>query len=266
MFTRFFYSPLAPLELTERDEFAFHEMMAHMPICSHPNPKSVCRGGGGDSGVLRQVIRHKNIKRITVVEIDPMVINVAKKFFGADQAFRDSRVEIVQQDGAKYIANCANEYDVIISDSNDPLGPAESLFEPAFYENMYHALSDGGVVCIQAESFWIHLDLISDLVACSSEIFDHAEYASTMVPTYPCGQIGFILAGKNTRHQTCHIPLHTPDCLSELKWYNPQVHKAAFVLPTFVERRLEQWNSAFDTKADDGEEVDRCFLQNCTIS
>lgn len=256
------------IELTERDEFAFHEMMVNLPLCSHPNPKSVCIVGGGDSGVLRQVCRHKSVERITVVEIDPMVINVAKKFLGADSAFRDSRVTIVQEDGAKYIANCENEYDVIISDSNDPIGPAESLFEPAFYEKMYNALADGGIVCVQAESFWIHLDLISDLVACSSEIFNHAEYASTMVPTYPCGQIGFILAGKNTNHGTCRIPVRTPDFLSELKWYNPYVHKAAFVLPNFVESRLEQWNSAYDDDGGNGgnEAIDRCFLQNCTIS
>lgn len=241
-------------------------MMVNLPLCSHPNPKSVCIVGGGDGGVLRQVVRHKSIERITVVEIDPMVTDISKKFFATGESFRDPRVTVVQEDGAKFVANCENEYDIIISDSNDPIGPAESLFEPAFYEKMYNALADGGIVCVQAESFWIHLDLISDLVACSSEIFDHAEYASTMVPTYPGGQIGFILAGKNTPRQTCRIPVRTPDFLSELKWYNPQVHKASFVLPSFVEKRLEQWNSAYDADDEDREDIDRCFLQQCTIS
>ena len=86
-------------------------------------------------------------------------------------------------------------------------------------------------------------------------------HCSTMVPSYPCGQIGFILAGKHTRKGTCRVPLRTPAFVSELKWYNPQVHSAAFVLPSFVERRLEQWNSKFE---DDDNST--CFLDNCTIS
>lgn len=273
------------IQMTERDEFAYHEMMVNLPLCAHPKPRKVVIVGGGDGGVLRQVCRHKDVTSITVVEIDPMVCEVGKQFFGESirQAFADPRVTVVQEDGAKFIARHENEFDVIIADSSDPVGPAETLFEPAFYEKMYHALSDdGGIVCVQAESFWIHLDLISDLMACCKEIFDHAEYAGTMVPTYPCGQIGFLLAGKNTQHGTCRIPARIPDFIassssgssslgSELKWYNPQMHRAAFVLPNFVEERLEQWNSDYyeEDKDEDNvrtEDIDRCFLQNCTIS
>ena len=261
------------IQLTERDEFAYHEMMVNIPLCAHPAPKKVCIVGGGDGGVLRQVCKHSTdvVSSITVVEIDPMVMQVGKQFFGESiaKAFEDPRVTVVQEDGAKFIAKHEAEFDIIIADSSDPVGPAESLFEPAFYEKMYHSLAPGGMVCVQAESYWIHLDLISDLIFACSEIFDHAEYAATLVPTYPCGQIGFILAGKGTLKGTCRIPTRTPPFLSELKWYNPQMHRASFVLPTFVEERLEQWNSAYDDDDEDdnkAEDVDRCFLQQCTIS
>ncbi|CAB9505868.1 Polyamine aminopropyltransferase [Seminavis robusta] len=256
------------IQLTERDEFAFHEMMVHLPLCSHPNPKSVCIVGGGDGGVLRQVRKHKCVKSITLVEIDPMVTQVAKQYFRQDirDAFEDPRLTIVQDDAANFIAAREAEFDVIITDNGDPIGPAQSLFEPAFYEKMYNALAPEGIVCVQAESFWIHLDLISDLHACSNEIFSHAEYASTMVPTYPCGQIGFILAGKGTKSGTCRRPTRIPDFVQDLQWYNPQTHMAAFVLPTFVAKRLGQCNHDDDDDADARERIDRCFLDNCTIS
>jgi spermidine synthase len=240
--------------------------MAHLPLCSHPNPKSVCIIGGGDGGVLRQVCRHKCVTKIILVEIDTMVINVAKKYFSRviGKAFEDPRLTIVQDDAANFIAARQSEFDVIISDNGDPIGPAQSLFEPEFYEKMYNALTVGGIVCVQAESFWIHLDLISDLLACTNEIFEHAEYASTMVPTYPCGQIGFVLAGKRTKTGTCRAPrrILPADLGQELQWYNPQTHKAAFVLPNFVQQRLDQ--DADDD--DDKDRVDKCFLDNCTIS
>jgi len=147
------------------------------------------------------------------------------------------------------------------------VGPAETLFQPSFYESMYSALAYGGIVCMQAECFWIHLDLISDLVACCAQIFDFAEYASTMVPTYPCGQIGFILARKG-RNDSCRRPIRRPDFLDQLKWYSPEQHRAAFTLPPFVANQLDEYVNG-DQNDDDEQEEYRCFLgdgvQSCTI-
>ena len=250
-------------EFTERDEFAYHEMLCHLPLFSHPNPRRVLIVGGGDGGVLREVCRHSCVEKITIVEIDPEVIAVCKEFFGTVTAtsFEDPRVEIVNADGAEYMKNAESEtYDIIIADSSDPLGPAESLFQPEFYESMHRALREGGIICCQGECMWIHLDLISDVLACCADIFDYAEYATTMVPTYPCGQIGFILARKGWGG-SCDVPRRRPAFLSELRWYNPEIHQAAFVLPEFVRQRLEPLNR--DNV--DGEETDRCFLA-CAIS
>ena len=184
------------LQLTERDEFAFHEMMVHVPLFAHPRPETICVVGGGDGGCLRELLRHETVRRVVLVEIDPRVIYVTKTFFATSRSgslassFDDPRVEIVFQDAATYLEQQpSNMFDIILSDTSDPVGPAESLFQPAFYESMHRVLRPQGIVCVQALCLWIQLDLISDLVACCADIFDTAEYASTMVPTYPCGQL-----------------------------------------------------------------------------
>ena len=230
------------IQLTERDEFAYHEMMVHLPLCSHPNPRNILIVGGGDGGVLREVCKHACVQSITLVEIDPQVIAVAKQYFqGTAAGFRDSRVQVVNADAADFLATTCStgSFDVILGDTSDPVGPAESLFQPAFYESMYAALTDRGVICVQAECLWIHLDLICDLTVCCLDIgFDSAEYTTTMVPTYPCGQIGFLVASKGRR--SCRQPLRNPACLEDLQWYSAEMHLAAFALPPFVLRRLER--------------------------
>jgi spermidine synthase len=244
-------------ELTEQDEYAYHEMMAHLPLFSHPCPKKVLIVGGGDGGILFQVCRHACVKQIVVVEIDPTVIFVAKQYFSTASAFNDERVEIIHQDGSEFIQSCAQDFDVILADTLDPVGPGESLFQPAFYECMHHALKDGGIVCTQSECFWINLDLISDVVACCRDIFDHVEYASTLVPSFPCGQTGFVLARKGKSY-SCQRPerLESPKFYAPLRWYNPRVHQAAFVLPEFVRQQLGH---------DNGDGTDCWLPSSCTI-
>ena len=178
------------IQLTERDEFAYHEMMAHLPLCSHSHPRRVLIVGGGDGGILREVCRHDCVEEIVMVEIDEMVIQVCQTYFAATTAvtFQDPRLTIVHADAASYLENHQpNYFDIILGDTSDPVGPAATLFQPAFYESMHAALRDGGIICMQAECFWIHLSLISDMIACCADMFDTAEYATTLVPTYPCG-------------------------------------------------------------------------------
>eukprot|EP00522_Entomoneis_paludosa_P016897 CAMPEP_0172464156 /NCGR_PEP_ID=MMETSP1065-20121228/49535_1 /TAXON_ID=265537 /ORGANISM="Amphiprora paludosa, Strain CCMP125" /LENGTH=380 /DNA_ID=CAMNT_0013220315 /DNA_START=200 /DNA_END=1342 /DNA_ORIENTATION=- len=236
------------IQLTERDEFAYHEIMVHVPFFAHPNPKSICVVGGGDGGCLREILRHSTVERVVLVEIDPMVVEVAKEFFatstGNSKNFDDPRVEIVHQDAATFMGERENEFDIILGDTSDPIGPAESLFQPDFYKSMYDALRPSGIVCVQAECFWIHLDFISDLIACCADMFETAEYMSTMVPTYPCGQIGFVVGCKG-RVLSCRTPIHRElednegAILKEMKWYSFEQHVAAFTLPPFVQKRLD---------------------------
>lgn len=252
------------LQLTERDEFSYHEMMAHLPLFSHSNPKRVLIVGGGDGGLLKQVCRHGCVESITMVEIDVEVINVAKNYFSNSTAvaFEDPRLTIVHEDGCEYMQRIAKEeetcYDVIIADALDPIGPGETIFTPDFYEFMYKALNaNGGVVCVQSESIWVNLDLISDVLHCCSDIFDYAEYATANIPSFPCGQTGFILARRG-RHGSCQKPLRLPSrqFAAQLKWYNPAIHQASFQLPEFVKRHV-----GIDEDTDDQCIVNGCILQ-----
>eukprot|EP00934_Nitzschia_sp_Nitz4_P001968 Nitzschia sp. Nitz4//scaffold110_size71422//43038//44439//NITZ4_005876-RA/size71422-augustus-gene-0.12-mRNA-1//1//CDS//3329533095//1968//frame0 len=258
------------VQLTEHDEHAFHEMMAHIPLFAHSNPEKVLIVGGGDGGVLKEVCRHSCVKEITVVEIDEMVIQACKEHLclATDKHYNDPRVSIVYEDASEYLneAKQSGRFDVIMADTLDPLGPAESLFEPEFYESMHDALADGGIICTQGESMWIHLDLIGDLVECCAQMFGQAEYAITSVPCYPCGQIGFILARKGSTEK-CRTPVRHPTFQDDLRYYNPQVHKAAFVLPQFVEKTLGPlFVSKDNDEEDDEEEEMTCFLGNgCQI-
>jgi spermidine synthase len=245
-------------------------MMAHLPLFSHNNPKHVLIVGGGDGVVLREVCRHEEVQKVTLVEIDPMVLQASKDYLQLvpNELFEDPRVEIVHADAADYLPNVQNQYDIILADTLDPLGPAESLFEPEFYEAMHSALKDDGIICTQGENIWIQLEMIRDLVGCCAEIFDYAEYATTTVPSYPCGQIGFVLARKG-RSKSCRIPVRAVSFQDDLKWYNPQMHRAAFVLPQYVKEELEplnRGNRQGGEEDDEDEDVDeRCFLDGCTI-
>ena len=261
-------------------------MIAHLPLFSHHHPRSVLIVGGGDGGVLREVCKHDCVETITMVEIDPMVIDVAKRFFSETTAtsFDDPRLTIVHEDAAEFLRvqnlrnsqnsvslDYENKYDIILIDSTEPFGPAESLFTPSFYDGMNEALNDGGIICAQGECIWMQLDYITDVFACCGEIFDFVDYATTMVPTYPCGQMGFLLAGK--QRFSCRRPLRKPSAefQSGLKWYNTKVHSASFILPQFVEKKLEPYRPQhyFDDVDDDNEidmEGKDCFMNSCIIS
>jgi len=236
------------IQLTTRDESAYQEMIAHLPLYSHPNPKHVLIIGGGDGGVIREVVKHAGVETITICEIDKVVIEAGKKFFPTvAAAWDDKRVTLECGDGAVYLAKPENKgrFDVIITDSSDPIGPAASLFESPFYQSMNEALKDGGKVCTQAESMWLHLDLIAKLVKDSSHTFANVEYATTQIPTYPAGQIGLLLCSKQLSGRkvpTCTKPTRKVPAkeLDKYKYYTSELHEASFVLPAFVRARVEE--------------------------
>ncbi|KAJ7529066.1 hypothetical protein O6H91_15G032500 [Diphasiastrum complanatum] len=184
------------IQLTERDECSYQEMITHLPLCSIPSPKKVLVVGGGDGGVLREVSRHSSIKQIDICEIDQMVVDVSKKYFpDIAVGFEDPRVNLHIGDGVAFLKEApAGAYDAIIVDSSDPVGPAQQLFERPFFQSMAKALRPGGVVCTQAESPWLHMHIIKDIVsACRQTFKGSVNYAWTSVPTYPSGVIGFML-------------------------------------------------------------------------
>lgn len=142
--------------LTERDEFIYHDMITHVPLFIHPKPKSVLVIGGGDGGTAREVLRHKGVESVVMVEIDAMVIDACIEFIPQTSSeLSNPKLELIVGDGVEYVANTKKKFDVIIVDSTDPIGPAAPLFGTEFYQNIKNILTDDGIVVSQAESPFI---------------------------------------------------------------------------------------------------------------
>eukprot|EP00163_Fabomonas_tropica_P007157 TRINITY_DN16821_c0_g1_i2.p1 TRINITY_DN16821_c0_g1~~TRINITY_DN16821_c0_g1_i2.p1 ORF type:complete len:192 (+),score=43.67 TRINITY_DN16821_c0_g1_i2:444-1019(+) len=140
-------------------------------------------------------------------------------------------------DGFEFLKSKPGTFDIIIVDSSDPVGPAHTLFEKPFYALLHDALRDGGIVATQGECLWLHLDLIKGMSEFCRELYPTVQYAFTTIPTYPSGQIGFMLCSKGG---SLKEPRRTPtEAMQDgLKYYNPEVHRAAFVLPQFAKKEL----------------------------
>ncbi|KPI40932.1 Spermidine synthase [Cyphellophora attinorum] len=229
------------IQATERDEFSYQEMITHLAMNSHPNPKNVLVIGGGDGGVLREVVKHETVESAVLVDIDEAVIRLSKKYLpGMSIGFQHPAVTTLVQDGFKYLEDQKGQFDVIITDSSDPDGPAEVLFQKPYFELLSGALKEGGVITTQAENQWLHLPLITKLKKDCKEVFPTVEYAYTTIPTYPSGQIGFMVCSKDPK-ANLKEPLRSwsPEEEEKLcKYYNKDVHRAAFVLPTFARKAL----------------------------
>jgi len=214
-------------------------------------PKKALVVGGGDGGVLRELSRYTSLEEIHIAEIDGMVIEVSKKYFPQMAAgFNDPRVSVHVCDGIKFVEEAPEgTYDVIVVDSSDPVGPAEVLFQEPFFQFMHKALAPGGIVCTQAESQWYHLEIIKSLAAMCKKVFvgGTVQYGYTTIPTYPSGQIGFMVCTKASPEglNDPRIPKREPpataadSALPPLRYYNTELHKAAFTLPTFARGALK---------------------------
>ena len=172
------------IQVTERDEFAYQEMITHVAMACHRNPERVLVIGGGDGGVLREVCKHKEAREIVECEIDELVVNVSKKYFPAlAQGYSDARVTLHIGDGFEFLRQKENYYDVIITDSSDPVGPAQSLFESEYYRLLYNSIRKGGIVVSQCESVFLHLDMIANIVKSCRGIYQSVGYYVAQVPT-----------------------------------------------------------------------------------
>ncbi|WP_068784406.1 polyamine aminopropyltransferase [Paenibacillus phocaensis] len=218
---------------TIKDEFVYHEMVAHPALFTHPHPKRVLVVGGGDGGVIREVIKHPEVEQAVLVEIDGKVIEYSKKYLPEIAGELDNpRVDVQVADGYMHIIESKNQYDVIMVDSTEPVGPAAPLFERGFYQGIYEALKDDGIFVAQTDNPWFKADLIRKVNKDVKEIFPIVRVYGANIPTYPSGLWTFTIGSK------VYDPLQVdetkiPDL--DTKYYTPRIHKAAFVLPKFVE-------------------------------
>ncbi len=229
--------------VTEKDEFIYHDMISHVPMAVNPNIKNVLVIGGGDGGTVRELSRYKNIENIDMVEIDEMVVRACIKYLPLTSSkLDDPRVNLFYEDGVAFIEKKKNEYDLIIIDSTDPIGPGEGLFTKSFYENCYLALKDEGILINQHESPYYDRDKKNMNRAHKriKETFEIAEVYQFHMPTYPSGHWLFGFASK--KFHPVNDLNETAWNLNELetKYYNLELHKGAFYLPTYVKQALDE--------------------------
>ncbi|MFF2094184.1 polyamine aminopropyltransferase [Paenibacillus sp. NPDC058174] len=218
---------------TVKDEFVYHEMVAHPVLSTHPNPEHVLIVGGGDGGVVREVMKHPKVKKAVLVDIDGKVIEYSKKYLPTIACELDNpRVEVLVNDGFMHIHDHKNEYDVIMVDSTEPVGPAANLFTRGFYQGIYESLKEDGIFVAQTDNPWFKADLIQSVNKDVKEVFPIVRVYGANIPTYPSGLWTFTMGSKKY-DPTAVDEASIPEL--DTKYYTPRLHKAAFVLPRFVE-------------------------------
>ena len=223
------------IQITERDEFCYSEMMAHVALCSHPDPKRVLIVGGGDGGVLREVLRHKNVEKATLIDIDEDVINASKKFLPTiNVALNNPRADVRNMDAMKFVKESNDEFDVAIVDSTDPVEFAAGLFQAPFYNDVKNALKKDGMLVAQTESPFTDTHVVQGAWRQMKSVFPEVRMYWGAMPTYPSGMWTYTIGTKETDPSVPVRP--APD---GTKYYTSEIHKASFVLPPFVVELLK---------------------------
>ncbi|HJX69645.1 MAG TPA: polyamine aminopropyltransferase [Dehalococcoidia bacterium] len=221
------------VQLTERDEHFYHEMLAQVALHAHPSPTDVLIIGGGDGGTLREVLKHEVVERALVVELDREVIETSKEFFPTPSTgFADSRTQIVEMGGAEFLAQTREKFDLIIVDSTDPVGPTQSLFTSQLFTNAFSALKAEGIFTAQTESLHFHQEFIRDVQHRLAQIFNLVDLYTVPLATYAGNWWTFSIASK----------VHNPKevlrkCAVSTKYYSEDVHRHAF-LPQSLYQKL----------------------------
>lgn len=226
----------------EKDEFIYHEMMAHVPMAVNPEIKTALVIGGGDGGVVRELCRYEGIERIDLVEIDRRVVELCEQYLPSIACkLRDPRVNIRYQDGLRFVRGCDNAYDLIVVDSTDPFGPGEGLFTREFYGHCYKALREDGIMVNQNESPFYEEDAkaMQRAHARITANFPVCRLYQAHIPSYPSGHWMFGFASKGV-HPVRGIQAAAWKALNiPTRYYNINLHRAAFALPTYVQELAE---------------------------
>jgi spermidine synthase len=230
--------------LSERDEFVYHEMLVHVPMFAHPDPRHVLIIGGGDGGSAREVLRHDCIERVDMVEIDEAVIRASRLHMPSVGDFNDPRLVLTIGDGIAFLKRKTAAYDVIIVDGSDPVGPAEGLFNRSFYEDCRRALKPDGIVVAQTDSPWLARfpKTAGALFGIHRELFSCSRAYLSFIPLYPTGMFTMAWASLGVDPVSDESMMRVHERLTRyphaLRYYNEDVHRAAFTLPNFVKTQL----------------------------
>ena len=232
------------VQTTEGDEFIYHEMLTHVPILAHGAVRKVLIIGGGDGGMLEETLKHPGVERVTMVEIDPDVIAFSKKYLSSicGRAFDDPRTDLVIADGVDFVQSCKDRYDLVITDSTDPIGPGEVLFTERYYTACKTCLAPGGILATQNGVPFMQGDELTGTLKLLRPLFADATCYIASVPTYAGGPMAFGWATDNADLR--RTPLDTLRSRFqasgiETRYYTPEVHQGAFALPGYVAELIE---------------------------
>lgn len=224
------------IQVTTADEFVYHEMIAHVPLAAHGRARRVLVVGGGDGGTVREVLRHPGVEEVVLAEIDSDVVDACRRHLPETAgALDDPRVRIAIGDGVLHVASHPERYDAILVDSTEPVGKAVGLFGEPFYASCRRALRAGGILVAQTESPFYNADLIGQCYAAMRSVFGDARLYLAPVPTYPGGLWSFMAASLGPDPSAPAPGFVVPP---GLRYYSPEVHRAAFILPPFVRALL----------------------------
>lgn len=223
------------IQTTERDEFIYHEMIVHVPMCAHPNPRRVLVIGGGDGGCVREVLRYPEAESVTLVEIDEMVMDCCRRFLPTiGGKLDDPRVEVRIENGEKFVQKYKQVFDVVIVDSTDPVNIASPLTRAPFIRAAKKALAPGGLYACQSQGPVFEARGMRRIARTLQKVFPGAAHYLANVPTYPGGVWSFALAAKSGK-KPAEIPPRPLPKGTKTRYYTADVHRAAFQLPRFVE-------------------------------
>ena len=222
-------------QLTEKDEFTYSEMMAHVPLCAHRNPENVLIIGGGDGAIMREVLKHECVKKCTLIDIDERVIECSKKYLPfAGCSFGDSRADVRCMDAMKFIRETSERYDVVIIDSTDPVDFAAGLFRADFYSDVKRVMGPEGMLSELTESPFTDTDLMIQAIGEMRKVFPVVKMYWGVVPTYPSGMWTYGLASMSDEPSE---PVRT---VKPTRYYTSEIHRASFILPPFLEEMVKE--------------------------
>ena len=228
------------INLTERDEYIYHEMLAHVPLFSHPNPSHILIIGGGDGGTAREVIKHKGVVKIQQVEIDREVMQVSKKFFPSlSSALDHPKVHVLVMDAVQYIAQTREKFDIIIIDSTDPvIKQSEGLFTVSFYRDCLNALNQNGILAAQVGDISFETTLVVEVFRKLREVFPLVRVYLAPIPSYSVLPYSFAFCSREVQPEQ-GLGLSRFHDTFQTRYYNPQIHRASFALPEYLSEEFD---------------------------
>ena len=224
---------------SEGDEYFYHEMIAHIPMINHKEPKNILVIGGGDGGTVREVLKHDTVEKVVLCEIDGMVIEACKEFLPAiSEDLDDPRVKVLVQDAIEYIKDKKDEFDIVLIDSADPMGPGEGLFTEEFYINVKKSLKKGGIVAAQSESPVVNKVEIKKMYTLLKKVFPITSTYTSPIPTYPGGYWSWAFCSEEVEPLSFIDEKRCEKITQTCKIYNKEYHLARFALPNFLKNLL----------------------------